>query len=167
MKPDMAAGPTDRQAENENPKRVYLDNCAYNRPFDDQSRMRIFLEAQAKIYIQRLIVDGNLRLAYSYMSVYENNDNPDPDHRAIIADFFKYAEVVVDYDRMDDVEHLAERVTDMRIKADDALHIACAIIAKCDYFITTDDTILKRYCGHDIGVCTPVQFLDVLEENDA
>jgi hypothetical protein len=27
--------------------RVYLDNCCYNQPFDDQSQMRISLEARA------------------------------------------------------------------------------------------------------------------------
>lgn len=26
--------------------RVYLDNCCYNRPYDDQSQMRIHLEAE-------------------------------------------------------------------------------------------------------------------------
>jgi len=28
--------------------KVYLDNCSYNRPFDDQSQMRIYLETQSK-----------------------------------------------------------------------------------------------------------------------
>jgi hypothetical protein len=31
--------------------RIYLDNCAYNRPFDDQSQIRISLEAQASAAI--------------------------------------------------------------------------------------------------------------------
>ncbi len=35
--------------------RVYLDNCSYNRPYDDQSQMRIHLETQAKIHIQDMI----------------------------------------------------------------------------------------------------------------
>lgn len=29
--------------------RVYLDNCMFNRPFDDQSHIRIRLEAEAKL----------------------------------------------------------------------------------------------------------------------
>ena len=32
--------------------RIYLDNCCYNRPYDDQSQMRVFLESQAKLHIQ-------------------------------------------------------------------------------------------------------------------
>ena len=35
--------------------RVYLDNCSYNRPYDDQSQMRIYLETQAKLHIQDMI----------------------------------------------------------------------------------------------------------------
>ena len=30
--------------------KVYLDNCCYNRPYDDQSQLRISLETQAKLY---------------------------------------------------------------------------------------------------------------------
>ena len=32
--------------------RIYLDNCCLNRPFDDQSKMRIRLEAEAVLFIQ-------------------------------------------------------------------------------------------------------------------
>lgn len=47
---------------------IYLDNCCYNRPYDDQSQIRINLETQAKLYIQKLIVDKKIELVYSYMS---------------------------------------------------------------------------------------------------
>jgi hypothetical protein len=68
--------------------KVYLDNCTYNRPFDDQSQIRISLESQAKLYIQRLIINKELYLVYSYMSLYENSENPNPEHRNSIRDFF-------------------------------------------------------------------------------
>ena len=35
--------------------RIYLDNCCFNRPYDDQSQLRISLETQAKLYIQGMI----------------------------------------------------------------------------------------------------------------
>ena len=35
--------------ENAHPKlRIYLDNCCFNRPYDDQSQLRISLETQAR-----------------------------------------------------------------------------------------------------------------------
>jgi hypothetical protein len=56
--------------------KIYLDNCTYNRPFDDQTQIRISLETDAKRHIQRLIVENNLDLVYSYVSRLENDDNP-------------------------------------------------------------------------------------------
>ena len=29
--------------------RVYLDNCCYNRPFDNQGQIKVFLETLAKL----------------------------------------------------------------------------------------------------------------------
>ncbi len=31
--------------------KIYLDNCCYNRPYDDQSQLKVSLEAQAKLEI--------------------------------------------------------------------------------------------------------------------
>lgn len=42
--------------------KIYLDNCCYNRPYDDQSQISISLEAQAKIYIQTMIETGKFKL---------------------------------------------------------------------------------------------------------
>lgn len=37
--------------------RVYLDNCCFNRPFDDQSQARVRLEAEARLEIQQRVKD--------------------------------------------------------------------------------------------------------------
>ena len=37
--------------------KIDLDNCCFNRPFDDQSYMNISLETQAKLMIQTVILD--------------------------------------------------------------------------------------------------------------
>ncbi len=47
--------------------RIYLDNCALNRPFDDQGQVRVRLEAEAKLYIQEQIRAGLLDVLWSYM----------------------------------------------------------------------------------------------------
>jgi hypothetical protein len=39
--------------------RVYLDNCCYNRPFDNQNQRSVQLETQAKLWIQDLIKDAD------------------------------------------------------------------------------------------------------------
>lgn len=45
--------------------RVYLDMCCYNRPYDDQSQLKVAMEAQSKLHIQNLISEGKLdRIIY-------------------------------------------------------------------------------------------------------
>ena len=147
--------------------KIYLDNCCYNRPFDDQTQMRVYLEAQAKMYIQSLIVDKKIGLVYSYMSVYENNDNPNKKNSKIIFDFFKNAIQFVEYAEMQQVENIAESIMKQNIKNKDALHIASAILSSCQYFITTDDIILKRCKSDKIIICSPINFIHFLEKENA
>jgi hypothetical protein len=51
--------------------RLYLDNCAFNRPYDDLSLLKNYLEAEAKTYIQNGIFHGDFELAWSYIMDYE------------------------------------------------------------------------------------------------
>jgi predicted nucleic acid-binding protein len=146
--------------------KVYLDNCSYNRPFDDQRQIRIFLETQAKLHIQHLITDNELVLACSYMSIYENSNNPHEERCFSIADFFNHASIFVDYDRAEKVETKAAEIMKQNINNKDAIHIACAIIAECDYFITTDDDLIKKYTGKEIIICSPVELIKILEEQN-
>ena len=37
--------------------RVYLDNCSFNRPFDNQNAVKIKIETQAKLYVQHLVLE--------------------------------------------------------------------------------------------------------------
>ena len=61
--------------------KVYLDNCCFNRPYDDQSQIVISLEAQAKLTIQKQIVSGDLEMVTSYMLLAENSANPSASKR--------------------------------------------------------------------------------------
>lgn len=52
-----------------------MDNCCYNRPYDDQSQMRIYLETQAKLHIQDMIRREKIELVTSYILDFENSNN--------------------------------------------------------------------------------------------
>ena len=67
--------------------KIYLDNCSYNRPYDDQSQIRISLETQAKIYIQDMIKNSELELVTSYVLDYENDQNRFEEKRKSIGCF--------------------------------------------------------------------------------
>ena len=69
--------------------RVYLDNCCYNRPYDDQSQLRISLETQAKLRIQEMIRKKQIELSSSYVLLYENSKNPYLTRQSSIRKFVK------------------------------------------------------------------------------
>lgn len=37
---------------------IYLDLCCFNRPYDDQTFQRIYLETEAKLFVQEQIKEG-------------------------------------------------------------------------------------------------------------
>jgi predicted nucleic acid-binding protein len=141
-------------------KTVYLDNCTYNRPFDDQSHLRISLETQAKLYIQSLIKDNKIDLIYSYVCFYENYINPFENKKLSIFEFSKYAKysIVENHDILIKANEIIKR----KIKPLDALHLSCAINAKVDYFITADDGIL-RYNTNEVKIFDPIMFIKYWE----
>jgi len=61
--------------------RVYLDNCCYNRPFDDQSQLKVRLETEAKLFVQQLMRTGAVEYVWSDMLNKEASDNPFPIRR--------------------------------------------------------------------------------------
>jgi predicted nucleic acid-binding protein len=136
--------------------RVYLDNCCYNRPFDDQSQIRIALEAQAKLFIQRLVVDQEIELVWSYVSTHENENNPFVNKKTSIKSFSQNARFIVLENET--ILNNANRYQKDNIKKLDALHLACAKYAEADFFITTDDILLK-YKTSEIHIVNPVDFV--------
>ena len=52
-------------------RKVYLDNCCYNRPYDDQTQLRIELETKAKIIKEPFDYTQWQRGLYSDMTVAE------------------------------------------------------------------------------------------------
>lgn len=143
--------------------RVYLDNCCYNRPYDDQSQMRISLEAQAKLHIQDLIRDDELELAASYVLTYENSRNPYPYKRLAIARFLEdHTTIYVDESHSEEVAALARTWLAAGLHAPDAHHAACAILAGCDVLVTTDDRFLKRTSPR-LTILDPIEFVKRLE----
>jgi predicted nucleic acid-binding protein len=46
------------------------------------------------------------------------------------------------------------------IQSKDALHVACAVEADCDYFVTTDDNLLKKLARYNrISAVDPTAFV--------
>lgn len=143
--------------------RIYLDNCCYNRPYDDQSYMRIHLETQAKLYIQEMIKEKNFELVNSYMLEYENSKNRFISKKQAITKFIQDNEsYYVGEEQIENVKEIAFSIMQTGVKEKDAIHVACAILARCDYFLTTDDRLLK-YINEKILLVTPCEFVRIWE----
>lgn len=138
--------------------KIYLDNSAYNRIFDDQSQPRIYFEASAMLLIFFFIEKGNLILVSSDAVNYENQVNPFEKRKMFVenassrARFFQQEVEKKILKRAREIEQLT--ITGM-----DALHLACAEEQSVDTFITCDDNIIKKYSGKII-VQTPVKFIE-------
>lgn len=39
--------------------KIYMDNCCYNRPYDDQTQIRIPLGTEAKLHTQDMVKKGS------------------------------------------------------------------------------------------------------------
>jgi len=143
--------------------RIYLDNCCYNRPYDDQTQMRINLETQAKLYIQEMVKRGQLELVTSYVLEFENSNNRSMQKQLAIRKFMNdYATVHVTSKSREIVEAGARSIMETGIKVKDACHVACAILTKCDYFISTDDRLLK-YFSDKVQLVSPCEFIRRME----
>lgn len=138
--------------------KIYLDNCCFNRPYDDQSHLRIRLEAEAKLKIQEDIRNGGFELVWSYILDYENGKNPFRERREQISKWKTYA--VDDISENESVLKVAGMLLEKGIKKIDSLHVACAIQAGTDYFLTTDDGILRKATlVQGIRVTDPIGFI--------
>lgn len=138
--------------------KIYLDNCCFNRPFDDQSQLRILLESEAKLQIQADIRSGFYKLAWSYILDYENSKNPFLERREQITKWrsYSYDDIIGD----EEVVMVAAKLKQLGVKKIDSLHISCAIKANADYFLTTDDGILKKASViKDIKITDPIGFI--------
>ena len=143
---------------------IYLDNCCFNRPFDDQKQIRIRIETEAKLFIQEGILAGEFRLAWSYILDYENAANPFPERKETIINWKNRA--VVDTGETGILIELAHQLYSSGIKVKDSLHIASSVVMQCDYFITTDLFLIKKLANFEgIKVVSPVDFINCLNQN--
>jgi predicted nucleic acid-binding protein len=137
--------------------KIYLDNCCFNRPYDDQTQLKIALESRAKMFIQSLVLENKIELIWSYILKLENSDNPYNEKRNAIGKW-KYLSTEFIEENENIILFAEDVVMKNGIKAKDALHISCAVFAKCDYFITVDKRILNFHTDK-IKIVDPIGFL--------
>jgi len=122
--------------------RLFLDTCSLNRLWDDQKQVRVHLEAESVIYILDSAKRGKEELVSSDYLLAEILDNPDPVRRADVMTLLRPA--VLNISEHPDIEQRASELKEWNITDFDALHVAAAEAASCDYLLTTDDKFFRR-----------------------
>ena len=145
--------------------RIYLDMNIYNRPFDDQSQVKIRLETIAIFSILQKIKNKELKLIWSFMIDYENSLNPYDDVRQEIemAASLAFKNITPD----ESILNAAKEFESNGIKPRDSIHLACALNGKAEYFLTCDDKLIKRASALDmnIKIISPLRFIEDMEVN--
>jgi predicted nucleic acid-binding protein len=141
--------------------KVYLDNCCFNRPYDNQTQLSIRLETLAKLYIQAKIYNGEIELAWSYILEYENSLNMNIQKKNAILKWKQLS--ASNILETPEILAISEEVMKAGIHLKDAIHIASAIESNADYFITVDKRVLK-YTDSRIIICDPINFVRMLED---
>ena len=142
--------------------KLYLDNCSFNRPFDDQSQLLVRLETEAKLFIQEEIKNGTFELIWSYILDVESSANPYLRRRKSVQEWKSFA--IMDIEESEALLILMESFEKRKLKSCDALHLASAVMASADFFITVDHGILNKPIP-EIRVMNPEQFVRHYEES--
>jgi len=140
--------------------KVYLDNCCFNRPFDDQSQLLVRLETEAVLFIQDEIKSGNLELIWSSILDFENDANPFTTRRDAIRIWRKRSLAVIRPNA--EVKEIAKALQVRNIHLKDSLHIASAVVSQCHFLITTDGKMLNKPVD-EIAIVNPIRFIQEYE----
>ncbi len=146
--------------------KIYLDTSVYNRPFDDQTQPRIWLETIAFTMILQMIESEKVDLVSSSVLKFENNKNPFPERKDWVKRCLNLSKenVVLGPSIRRRALELGRQ---QAVKPIDALHLACGESGQVEFFLTCDDRVVKRYRGKKMMALNPVQFmLKVTEEGE-
>jgi predicted nucleic acid-binding protein len=121
--------------------KIYLDVCCYNRPFDDQTRDIIRLEAEAIIRILNDVQTNEYDVVGSEVIDYEISRMEDPEKKEKVEELVRIAKKYVMVDAAEVAR--ASELARLGIGAFDALHLSCAEKSGADFFLTTDKRLLR------------------------
>ncbi len=143
---------------------VYLDTSIYNRPFDDQTQPKIYLETQAVILILQMVEAKLIELVNSSTLEYENSRNPNLLNLEAMDRYLQMA--VVKQLVNPAIRVRTGQLEQLGLKAMDALHVACAEASNSDYFITCDKRLINRAQGLTLKVMNPTDFILEIEDDN-
>lgn len=122
-------------------RKLYLDTCCFNRPFDAQTQTRVRREAEAVEVILEYFDIGYWQWLASSVNADEIDRITEPIKHAKVKNLLSLAHQIVWVDEAEIAR--GEQLEAFGFERLDALHLACAESGNADIFLTTDDSLLK------------------------
>lgn len=140
--------------------KLYLDNCCYNRPFDDLEQEKINLEANAIENIFRKHINKEVEIYKSMAIDFEISKIKSDNKRRQVEDLYDAMELI-EIDYSEEIKQIAIELRQYNIKDMDSLHLAFAESNDIDYFITTDRLLINasKRANLKIKVINPIEFI--------
>ncbi len=127
---------------NSQPWKIYLDTCCLSRLFDPSTQTRVAQEAEAVNHILTYCFSGHWYWIASDVLLDEVNRTPDLEERTQIKTWLTFADWTV-HIGADEISR-GIQLEALGFKERDALHLACAESGEVNFFLTTDDRLLRR-----------------------
>lgn len=141
------------------PPRIYFDLCALKRGWDDLGQPRIRAEADAVDGLLQRVRSGILVFIHSPVHHLENDRNTDPQRYTAVRELLLgFPLIETDLSRL---RVRASSLVQSGLSVADALHVAAALAADAEYFVTTDDRLIRQCARVQSGLSarSPVQCL--------
>jgi hypothetical protein len=140
--------------------KIYLDNCCYNRPFDDLTQEKISLEARAIEAILRRYILKDFEIYKSMAIDFEICKIKDYNKKRQVDDLYNSINLN-DIEYTQEIKQRAIKLREYNIKDMDALHIAFAESIEVNYIITTDKQMINasKKANLKVKVINPIEFI--------
>lgn len=138
---------------------LYLDENCFQRGFDDQTQSRIKMEAIACQDIFQRAEDGKLDLIWSFMLFDETLQCPFPERKLAVLRLSAICKI-----RVAPNDEIYNRSLELQkrygLSAKDSIHLACAVFASSNAFLTCDDQIIKKIKKlENMEIINPIDYI--------
>jgi predicted nucleic acid-binding protein len=147
--------------------KIYLDNCCYNRPYDDLSIDRNRVESEAVLSIIKMGQQKTIEIIGSSIVDYEMKHSTDSESKDKVLQLYEVISAKIKYNA--DILKRAKEIltTNKHIRSFDSLHLASAEIGNADILLTTDDKFRKnaKKIKSSVRVMNPLEYMMEVNEN--
>ena len=140
-------------------KKIYLDTCCFNRPFDVQTQNRVRREAEAVEVILEYFDIGYWQWLASSVNADEIDRITEPIKHAQVKTLLSLTHQIICVGEAEIAR--GEQLEALGFERLDALHLACAENGTADIFLTTDDSLLKTARRFNTQLRVRVEYPDV------